>query len=638
MQADDFDFECEDDLQLDEAAFAEIDALSSMAVDPVDTQLNKAERPGLDSDLASALNPGLAWRHDRELHPMVSSAVPGTQNQAQSHRGVVNRNPAFHPATTTVSVEALLAENTRLKRENATNAGEVFNLRAQIEKSEAEVRRMKEALESQSSSTEQEKEAVRRQFSKEIEKLKSDLFFRNQEYSKMDQLRKAAVKQATTAASLAATLSQHQNERYLPTQQLGSSSKHSIGTTSENAPTHSNFASIPTTIEAGAFVPLRSGGSKDGRNLTILLLLKLFLPNSSRAPFSVLNQSDSTVLKQELIAFLECIHHLALDPNAPPTAMLPLLETLLSNALHEGSQMELANLLLKALGIVAMDRSCCEAMVFLKQDTTEYTFMFHEQAVRNLTGLIESKHSPTIPTPSNAKPNENNEPQPKAAMHRNENIQAASLMLNAMTQVVFTCLHADGGGNDGISSAVDAFAQILDAGQFASLFHASGATRIPPVVISECAKFLTLAMSSPRCFHFLVVDSDGAFFDRLCKCLNELFGQKHTGRAKSAVIRLVELIAFKYLHELCKLRYFNQSVQRFLNFAYQESEEFLSTKVQSVYEIQKILRIVTVLFTSMVPHRPETSTEYQFVAVLLRTKHVPDLFTVSDDLIDFYAQ
>ncbi|KAJ3228053.1 hypothetical protein HDU81_006362 [Chytriomyces hyalinus] len=497
MQADDFDFECDDDLQLDDAAFAEIDALSSMAVDTVDTQLHKAERTGFDSELASALNPGLNWRHDREIQPMVSSAVPGTQNQALSLHGVVNRNVAFHPAQNSVSVEALLAENTRLKRENATNAGEVFNLRAQIEKSEAEVRRMKEALESQSSSTEQEKEAVRRQFSKEIEKLKSDLFFRNQEYSKMDQLRKAAVKQATTAASLAATLSQHQNERYLPTQQLGLSSKLPIGTSSESTPAHSNFTSLPTAIEAGEFVPLRSGCLKDGRNLTILLLLKLFLPNNSRAPFSVLNQSDSTVLKQELIAFLECIHHLALDPIAPPTTMLPLLETLLSNALHEGSHMELANLLLKALGIVAMDRSCCEAMVFSRQDTTEYTFMFHEQAVRILTSVIENKHSQNIPTSaSNAKPNETIEPQPTAAMHRNENIQAASLMLYAMTQVVFTCFRADGAGNDGVSSAVDAFAQILDAGQFASLFHASGATRIPPAVISECAKFLALAMSS----------------------------------------------------------------------------------------------------------------------------------------------
>ncbi|KAJ3063165.1 hypothetical protein HDU98_000984, partial [Podochytrium sp. JEL0797] len=85
------------------------------------------------------------------------------------------------------------------------------------------------------------------------------------------------------------------------------------------------------------------------------------------------------------------------------------------------------------------------------------------------------------------------------------------------------------------------------------------------------------------------------------------------------------------------------SVQKILAAAYQIGDTFTRKQQQPRTKVQldhlhQLLRVCMLLLSSQTPHGPESTAEYQFVAVLARLKGEKAVRVLAEDLIDFYVQ
>ncbi|KAJ3121119.1 hypothetical protein HK100_012513 [Physocladia obscura] len=102
-------------------------------------------------------------------------------------------------------IRELEAENEKMKSANSVHLGEYYHLKATKVQAEDELRAVKDSLINQQAIFDKERETMRVQFTNEMERIKTELSFKNHELDNANQLNKKALK----ASKLPNTLQSH---------------------------------------------------------------------------------------------------------------------------------------------------------------------------------------------------------------------------------------------------------------------------------------------------------------------------------------------------------------------------------------------------------------------------------------------
>ncbi|KAJ3290362.1 hypothetical protein HDU79_003347 [Rhizoclosmatium sp. JEL0117] len=157
-------------------------------------------------------------------------------------------------------------------------------------------------------------------------------------------------------------------------------------------------------------------------------------------------------------------------------------------------------------------------------------------------------------------------------------------------------------------------------------------------VIIFCCRFLLLAMLDRASFTGLFTHPTITAFGFLCKFIYDASTDEKMESTIQPVVRVLEVISVRYLNELTETKSFHHAIQRILGAIYHIADAYIVRSKGTLSDLQRLLRLSVTLLSTKTPHSPETTIEFQFMAVLVRTRHVPKLLTVSEDLIEFFSR
>ncbi|KAI9348110.1 hypothetical protein BDR26DRAFT_853983, partial [Obelidium mucronatum] len=487
-------------------------------------------------------------------------------------------------------LDNLVAENNRLKTEFAIKTGEVFNLRAAIAKAEADLRIANEAVSKQSLNAETEKEAIRRQFDTEIGRLRTELHFKNQELTDATQL----VRNAAKAAALSAT--QHISAVSPPAKLVRKQDLSHQEIPVAVPPTRQKIQ----TSQQNYTPPISQRNDKfSTRNSVLLRLLQNFIPesqiSSTRSIVTVNQPPDG------YNTFLEFLRKQAAGGEPPLESLLPFFDSLITRCVNNISNNNgfafYGVKLLKGIEILSTDSDSKKAML-----SETNGFIFHDQTCALLKLFQQSK---------------------ELEMGQKKYLEdMLVIMLTVMTTLAFDC-------NKGL---LNRFNGILDPELIFQIYD----VQTSPRVVKSCSNFLARTMLNQECFKTLFMTPPATIFGTICKYMYHSTVDDKPVAAIQPTARLLEVICFKDIGQLSRTKAFPQAVQRFLGATYHVADVFIDDKKGSLEGLQRLLRLTINLLSTMNPHSPETTIEYQFVAVLARTKHERALNHVSEDLLDFF--